>query len=50
MLSIFLLPGDIVCDFAKLPRNSDHRLILRSFINMIVWSAVAIGMALWMFL
>lgn len=47
MLSFFLLPGDVVCDAAGVPKDSDHRLILRSFINMIVWSAVAIGAALW---
>lgn len=47
MLSLFLLPGDLVCDWAGLPADSDHRMILRSFINMIIWSAVAIAIALW---
>ena len=47
MLSIFMFPGDVVCDLAGIPANSDHRQILRSFINMIVWGAVAIGGALW---
>lgn len=50
MLSIFLLPGDLVCNWADLPADSDHRMILRSFINMIVWSGVAIGAALWIVL
>lgn len=47
MLSIFLLPGDLVCDWASLPADSDHRMVLRSFINMMVWSGVAIAIALW---
>lgn len=47
MLSAFLYPGNVVCDLAGIPADSDHRLILRSFVNMIVWSAVAIGAALW---
>lgn len=47
MLSLFLLPGDAVCDVAGIPKDSDHRLVLRSFANMIVWSAVALGAAVW---
>jgi hypothetical protein len=47
MLSLFLLPGDAVCDAAGILADSDHRMVLRSFVNMIVWSAVAIGAALW---
>lgn len=47
MISIFLLPGDVVCNLAGVPANSDHRQILRSFINMLVWGAVAVGAALW---
>jgi hypothetical protein len=47
MIALFLLPGNIVCDLAGVPSDSDHRQIFRSFINMMVWSAVAIGGALW---
>lgn len=47
MLSLFLLPGNLVCDLAGVPPKGDHRQILRSFINMMIWSAVAIGAALW---
>lgn len=47
MLSIFLLPGDFVCDLVNIPADSDHRQILRSFINMMAWGAVSIGVALW---
>ena len=47
MLSLFLLPGDVVCDAAGIPTDSDHRMVLRSFVNMLFWSAVAIAAALW---
>ncbi|MEZ5900468.1 MAG: hypothetical protein AB7S74_01635 [Hyphomicrobium sp.] len=47
MLSLFLLPGDLVCDWAGVPAESEHRQVLRSFINMMVWSAVAIGVTVW---
>lgn len=50
MLSLFLLPGDAVCDAAGLPPDSDHRMVLRSFVNMLFWSAVSIGAALWILL
>lgn len=46
MLRVFLLPGDLVCDRFGVPATGEHRQILRSFINMMVWSAVAIGVAL----
>ena len=47
MLKIFLYPGDAVCDLAGVPADSDHRQILRSFINTVAWSTIAIGVALW---
>lgn len=47
MLTLFLFPGNVVCDLAGIPADSDHRQILRSFVNVLVWSAVAIGIALW---
>ena len=46
MLNVFLLPGDLVCNLAGVPEKSDHRQILRSFVNMLVWSVVAIAVAL----
>lgn len=46
MLTIFLLPGDLVCNWAGVPATGEHRQILRSFINMMVWSAVTIGLTL----
>ena len=48
MLTIFLLPGDLICDAAGVPPASDHRQVLRSFVNMMVWGAVAIAAALWL--
>lgn len=47
MTNFFLLPGDLVCNVAGIPHDSDHRQVLRSFINMMFWSAIAIPVALW---
>jgi hypothetical protein len=46
MTRLLLLPGDLICDAMKVPVDSDHRQILRSFFNMMIWSALAIGVAL----
>ncbi len=46
MLTIPLLPGDLVCAAAGVSPASDHRQVLRSSVNMMVWGAVAIGAAL----
>jgi hypothetical protein len=48
MLELFLLPGDRVCDMARLDAGSPHRQILRMFVNTLVWSAVAVGAAVWL--
>lgn len=50
MLTMFLMPGELVCNWAGVPAESEHRQILRSFINMMVWSAVSIGALLWVML
>lgn len=47
MVRLFLLPGDLVCDAAGLAAEGEHRQILRSFINMMVWGAIAVAVALW---
>jgi len=47
MITLFLLPGDFVCDMAGVSKNSDHRQVLRSFINTMVWGALASGAAIW---
>lgn len=46
MTRLFLLPGDLLCDAFGLQGESDHRQILRSFFNMMIWGAVSIGVAL----
>lgn len=43
---LFMMPGDLVCDLVDLERGSDHRQVLRMFVNTIFWSAVAIAAAL----
>lgn len=44
---LLLLPGDLVCDAVGIAESSDHRQILRMFLNTMIWSAVAIGFTLW---
>lgn len=46
MLRLFLLPGDLLCDAFGLARDTDHRQVLRSFFNMMIWSAAGIAVAL----
>lgn len=46
MTRLFLLPGDLLCNALGLRGESDHRQILRSFFNMMIWGAVSIGVAL----
>ena len=48
VLRIFLLPGDLVCDAVGVS-SGDDRLMLRSLINMLAWSLVAVVavVALW---
>lgn len=46
MTRLFLLPGDLVCDAFGLKGESDHRQILRSFFNMMIWGAIGIGLTL----
>ena len=48
MLSrLFLYPGDLVCDWTGIPKESDHRQVLRSFVNMLFWGTVAALVAIW---
>lgn len=46
MTKLFLLPGDLLCDAFGLKGESDHRQILRSFFNMMIWGAISIGVTL----
>lgn len=50
LIKLFLYPGDLACDLSSVAKNSDHRQVLRSFINTIVWSAIASGVALLTFM
>jgi hypothetical protein len=47
MTQLFLLPGDLLCNAFGLKGDSDHRQVLRSFFNMIIWGAISIAVALW---
>jgi hypothetical protein len=46
MIKLFLLPGDLICNAFGLRGESDHRQVLRSFFNMMIWSAIGIYVAL----
>lgn len=46
MTRLFLLPGDLICDAFGLEADSDSRQVLRSFFNMMIWSAVGIAITL----
>ena len=46
MTRLFLLPGDLICDAFGLRGESDHRQILRSFFNMMIWGGISIAVAL----
>ena len=43
---VFLLPGDLICNAFGLEGESEHRQVLRSFFNMMIWGAISIGVAL----
>ena len=47
MINLFLLPGDLLCNAFGLKGESDHRQVLRSFFNMMIWGAVSIAVALY---
>ena len=46
MLRLFLLSGDLMCNAFGLRGESDHRQVLRSFFNMMIWGAIGIAIAL----
>lgn len=46
MTRLFLLPGDLLCNAFGLKGDSEHRMVLRSFFNVMIWSAISIGLAL----
>lgn len=46
MIRLFLLPGDLICQAFGLKEESEHKQVLRSFFNMMIWSTVGIGVML----
>ena len=40
MTKLFLLPGALICDAVGLTEDSEHRQILRMFLNTMIWGAV----------
>ncbi len=46
MTRLFLMPGDLLCNAFGLEGESDHRQVLRSFFNMMIWGAITIAFAL----
>jgi hypothetical protein len=42
MTRLFLLPGDLVCSLVGLRDDSDHKQILRTFFNTLIWGAIGI--------
>ncbi len=44
---LFLFPGDFICNVMDLPQNSDHRMILRSFLNTLIWGTIGVTTTLW---
>lgn len=50
MLKLFLLPGDLFCNAFGMKGESESRQVLRSFFNMMFWSAIGIAVALMIFL
>lgn len=41
MARLFLFPGDLVCRALGLQGESDHRQILRTYANILIWGAFA---------
>lgn len=46
MIRLFLMPGDLVCNAVGLRGESDHRQVLRSFFNMMIWGAIGLAVML----
>ena len=42
MTKLFLLPGALICDAVGLTEDSEHRQILRMFLNTMIWGAVGV--------
>jgi hypothetical protein len=42
MSRLFLMPGSLVCDRVGLREDSDHRQILRMFLNTLFWGTASV--------
>ena len=42
MTWLILLPGNVVCSLVGLSHDSDHKQILRTFFNTLIWGAIGI--------
>lgn len=45
MMQLFLLPGGLLCNAFGLNGDSDHRQMLRSFLNILILGAISIAVA-----
>ncbi len=45
-MRFLMLPGDLACNATGLPEDSDHRIILRMFVNTLAWGILLVGAAL----
>lgn len=43
MTKLFLLPGDLICRAVGLRDESEHKQVLRSFFNMMIWTAIGLA-------
>jgi len=46
MTRLLLSPGDLACDAVGIASESDHRMILRMFLNTLIWGTVCVGLSL----
>jgi hypothetical protein len=46
MTRLFLMPGSLLCDAVGLGEDSDHRQLLRMFLNTLAWGAAGVIVAL----
>jgi len=40
MMKLFLWPGDFVAGLAGLEKDSDNRMILRMYANIVIWGTL----------
>jgi len=49
VMRFFLMPGSLVCDAVGLREDSDHRQILRMFLNTLFWGTASVITAVFFF-